>query len=218
MDRKQVPPEERAAISAEISRLLDERDASGRKRWSQASLGTACGGLSQEAIRRAASSPDGVGPAVRSGILKLVGKPIERLIADHVHLAGEAPADGAASVDSVAPAPVARDFGVPTDTLAMAEEAARDLEALDKIDPSRAWEVMRGIRLSKPDASGFYREARRRLGSEDGTVAGPPDAVAEIGRRPGPDSAKERSSSADMFAAQEASEARIGKAIRRQKR
>jgi hypothetical protein len=210
MDRKQVPPEERIVITAEINRLLDERDASGRKRWSQASLGTACGGLSQEAIRRAASSPDGVGPAVRAGILKLVGKPIEQLIVDHVHLAGEASADGAASVDSVAPAPVARDFGMPTDTLAMAEEAARDLETLDKIAPSRAWEVMRGIRLSKPDASGFYREARRRLGSEDGTVSGPADAEAEISWQPGQKPKKPK--------LPEAPSTGLGELIRRQKR
>lgn len=79
LSRKQVPEPERTAISQEIRRLLSERDDDGKRVWSQESLGAAAGGLSQESIRRALK-PSGVGPAVRDGILKVLGVTMDGLL------------------------------------------------------------------------------------------------------------------------------------------
>ena len=71
-DRKSVPIEERFVIASYIRDLLALRDATGRKVWTQQSLGVALNGLSQESIRRALD-PTGVTPAVRDGVLKHTG-------------------------------------------------------------------------------------------------------------------------------------------------
>lgn len=54
----------------------------------------------------------------------------------------------------------------PSDTLEMADLAAKDLTALDSVKPQQAWAVMRSIRLASPSVRAFYVEARRRLGGE----------------------------------------------------
>lgn len=82
MRRKILPDHEQEAIAAEINALLDERDARGARVWTATSLGQACGGLTHEAIRLA-KNPAGVGPAVRDGLLVLLGTTMDQLMAKH---------------------------------------------------------------------------------------------------------------------------------------
>src|SRR5688572_17274908 len=82
-DRKQVPSAERLAVSFEIRQLLNERDEYGRRKWSQARLGEALGGLSQETIRRAVTQA-GVTPAVRDGLLALQKTTMPDLLKKHL--------------------------------------------------------------------------------------------------------------------------------------
>lgn len=91
----------------------------------------------------------------------------------------------AAVAGTAGPQATLLDLGAPHDTLAMAEEAAHDLEVLDKLKPAKAWGLMRGIRLNKPTAQGYYREARRRLERADGSSVGPREHEAELSRVPG---------------------------------
>lgn len=81
-DRKQLPYTERASIAAEINELLEQRDEHDWKRYSQESLGKALGGLSQETIRRS-KDPSNVGPAVKDGLLRLLGTSIEEIVIKH---------------------------------------------------------------------------------------------------------------------------------------
>jgi hypothetical protein len=69
--RKQVDEPTRIAIAKQIRDLLDSRDALGKKRFTQASLGTLLN-VSQEAARRA-REPDGVTPAIVKGMLAHFG-------------------------------------------------------------------------------------------------------------------------------------------------
>lgn len=87
---KQLPEDECVAVSAEIRELLELRDSKGRRLWTQASLGAACG-VSQEAIRKACI-PAGVWPTVRDGILKVTEQSAAALIGKHERLQGELPA------------------------------------------------------------------------------------------------------------------------------
>lgn len=77
--RKQVTPEERAAVSRALTALLDERDEFGRKKWSQQRLGIELGGLSQESVRRALN-PSGVGPAIRDEVARFLELTPEELV------------------------------------------------------------------------------------------------------------------------------------------
>jgi hypothetical protein len=61
---------------------LQEADPKSGKKYSQAGLGTALGGLSQETIRKAAS-PDGASRAVLEGVLRLRGIDGAELLARH---------------------------------------------------------------------------------------------------------------------------------------
>jgi hypothetical protein len=80
--RRGVPEPERLAVAAEIASLLKQRDRMGRRVWTQASIGEACGGLSQQMIF-VAQDPDGVGPNVRDGVLRLTGLSIAQLLRKH---------------------------------------------------------------------------------------------------------------------------------------
>lgn len=82
MRRKVLPDHEQEAIAAEVNSLLAQKDASGARVWTATSLGQACGGLTHEAIRLA-RNPAGVGPAVREGLLLLLGTTMEQLLAKH---------------------------------------------------------------------------------------------------------------------------------------
>jgi hypothetical protein len=81
-DRKQLSYAERASIAAEINQLLEVRDSQGKKKYSQGSLGKALGGLSQETVRRS-KDPSNVGPAVKEGLLRLLGTTIEEVMIKH---------------------------------------------------------------------------------------------------------------------------------------
>jgi len=81
---KQLPEDECMAVSAEIRELLNLRDNKGRRVWTQATLGAACG-VSQEAIRKACI-PSGVWPTVREGILKVTEQSPAALVAKHGRL------------------------------------------------------------------------------------------------------------------------------------
>lgn len=81
-ERKKVPADERAAVAAEIQELLGLRDEYGRRLWSQARLGEALGGLSQETIRRAMTET-GVTAAVRDGLLRHLKTTMPALVAKH---------------------------------------------------------------------------------------------------------------------------------------
>lgn len=61
-----MPETARRLVSAKIAELLDERDAHGKKKLTQARLGQLLG-VSQEAARRA-REPDGVTPAIVNGM------------------------------------------------------------------------------------------------------------------------------------------------------
>ena len=80
--RRCVPEHEREAIALEIRELLKARDATGHRLWTQSSLGEHCGGLPQQMIY-SAQEPDGVGPSVRDGILRLTGLTVEQLLGKH---------------------------------------------------------------------------------------------------------------------------------------
>lgn len=82
MRRKVLPDHEQEAVAAEVNELLAQRDPCGARMWTAASLGQACGGLTHEAIRLA-RSPTGVGPAVREGLLLLLGISMDQLLAKH---------------------------------------------------------------------------------------------------------------------------------------
>ena len=81
-ERKKVPAAERAAVAAEIQELLGLRDEYGRRLWSQARLGEALGGLSQETIRRA-TTETGVTAAVRDGLLRHLKTTMPALLEKH---------------------------------------------------------------------------------------------------------------------------------------
>jgi hypothetical protein len=65
-ERKQVHEKARQMIARKIAELLDERDAHGKKKITQARLGELLG-VSQEAARRA-REPNGVTPAIVNGM------------------------------------------------------------------------------------------------------------------------------------------------------
>lgn len=69
--QKLLDPEECEAVSSAVRQMLAETDASGRRVWSQARLGSLFN-VSQEAVRRA-MDPNGVGPAVRDGVFSAIG-------------------------------------------------------------------------------------------------------------------------------------------------
>lgn len=81
MRRKVLPDHEQEAIAAEVNALLAQRDPNGARMWTATSLGEALG-LTHEAIRLA-RNPAGVGPAVREGLLLLLGTTMEQLMAKH---------------------------------------------------------------------------------------------------------------------------------------
>ncbi|HET9955908.1 MAG TPA: hypothetical protein VFQ61_15465 [Polyangiaceae bacterium] len=82
MREKVLPEAERVAIAAEIRELLALRDQFGRRYWTQASLGEACGGLSQQVIYLA-QQPNRVGPAVRDALLQVLKVPMSQLLEKH---------------------------------------------------------------------------------------------------------------------------------------
>lgn len=75
---KKVPEDERIVIAERVRSLLATETPTGAQKWTQSSLGKACG-VSQETIRRALE-PAGVTPAVRAGILGVTGKSMEELL------------------------------------------------------------------------------------------------------------------------------------------
>lgn len=78
-ERKQVPEEQRVAVTVLLIDLLEQRDEFGRRKWSQERLGAKLGGLSQETIRRALV-PSGVAPAVRDGLLAFLETDVAGLL------------------------------------------------------------------------------------------------------------------------------------------
>jgi hypothetical protein len=187
-----VPEPERRAVAAEVEQLLKQRDHLGRRVWTQASLGERCGGLSQQMIY-AAQAPDGVGPSVRDGILRVTGLSSRELLAKHGVPAGametvrryepsEEPVSPARGGGFAAPLESAR-----TDTDVPVVDLRRVVRALeeDGFEPSQAKlavaELTFGDRaedvasVSALDALELYRRARALL--EEGSEAIP-------GRRP----------------------------------
>lgn len=77
-----LPVFERMAIAAAVRTLLTEYDERERRRWTAASLASACGGISPSTIRRACAA-DGVGPTVRAAILRFTGLSMEQLMQRH---------------------------------------------------------------------------------------------------------------------------------------
>jgi transcriptional regulator with XRE-family HTH domain len=82
---RKVPEDERIIISHRIRNLLFDRDESGKRKWTQASLGAAFG-VSQQTILRSMQNADGVTAAVRDGLLKLLGKTGDELISQHSYI------------------------------------------------------------------------------------------------------------------------------------
>ncbi|HET9955055.1 MAG TPA: hypothetical protein VFQ61_11150 [Polyangiaceae bacterium] len=83
--RRGVPEPERRAVAAEIRALLQAEDETGRRLWTQTSLGERCGGVSQQMIYLA-QEPDGVGPSVRDGLLDFTGMTMHQLLEKHGQL------------------------------------------------------------------------------------------------------------------------------------
>jgi hypothetical protein len=83
MKRHVLPDYERRIIAAEVAHLLTVADGrTGKRQWNTVTLGEACGGLKHETIRLA-RDPEGVGPAVRDGVLALTRTTLEQLARKH---------------------------------------------------------------------------------------------------------------------------------------
>lgn len=158
-DRKQVPEAERVLVASIVHYLTTEQD-DGRKRYSQGALGTALGGLSQEAIRKA-REPDGVTVAIRDRLREFA----QRGTIDDVPGVLQLVASGV------------------KDTLSMADQAAKRLSEERDLKPTLAWRLMRGIRLNAPTIEGFLEEAKRRLKREPDFH---PEESMLLDKRPGP--------------------------------
>lgn len=174
-ERKQVPAHEREAVALEIQELLDERGPDGRRVWSQARLGAALDGLSQETIRRAVHE-SGVTPAVRDGLLKLLRVDIDKLIQKH---------KGRTPKPPVAP-------GSEVDTLAMAREAAEQLAEAYGKSAEEVWpDFLHPFQKYKGEpwsVGGMVREVgkimRQRLGIEPEDARAGADPI--LADEPGP--------------------------------
>jgi len=155
-DRKQVPADQRAAITAEIRRLLSLADARGKPVWSQGRLGAAANGISQETIRKANESPSGVGPAVRDGILKVSGVSMAELLHRHFD----------ALLPTAKPHPARQPPLVTHEELSADDArwfAIRQLVELDGCTPDRAHEIAFSIPMPQGGSWDVYAAARRSL-------------------------------------------------------
>jgi hypothetical protein len=168
LKRRGVPESERRAVAAEIALLLKQRDKMGRRVWTQASIGEACGGLSQQMIF-IAQEPDGVGPNVRDGVLRLTGLSTAQLLKKHGIPAEEPPVARTYERPAAAPAEPERSNPHPGEGMtnlrrviralqddgydaAAVKLAVADLVFGDEITPDPTW-----------DALDVYRRARARL-------------------------------------------------------
>jgi hypothetical protein len=173
-DRKQVPERDREVIAQVVREMLDERDAHGRRKWSQHSLGEAIG-LSQEAVRKAQTSA-GVIPAIRDGIVRLKGKSVEELAHE-------------AKVNESGMIPAATDRRPASTNASLTPEATRWeamrlLVELDGVTPNVAHEIVSALRHEPNDGPlAFYEKARRVLADSPDVKAHPsvpPQARAEF--------------------------------------
>ncbi len=172
MDRKQVPLEEREAVTQALRVLLDDRDSAGKRVWSQASLGKRLGGLSQEAVRKAKDDPSGVGPAVRDGLLNLLGLTARELVES----------SRPRRPPEVARAGHKRGFTVEERRLEDARwDALRVLVDVDGLTPNEAHDLVFSVRPhGDSDRVRVYELARRELRARSVNVEShssvPPDA------------------------------------------
>jgi hypothetical protein len=154
VDRKLVPTAHRVVIAEELRGLLAE-ESNGEKKYTQASLGRALGGISQEAVRKALH-PEGVGPAVRDGLLALLGVTIEELF--------ERRGMTTKTFELT-------EMGRPEtgrretrhDSLECASRAASRLAEDGIVSDDEAWRLMRNLRPEVPTIDGFYRAALDQL-------------------------------------------------------
>lgn len=169
-----MPKEFDPAVSRFVRELLPSRLPVDKSVKEQAGLI----GVSDATLSEVLRDQKGVGRGTLPRFARFLGLSVDELVRKARAAQPQVPAH----------APTAgRDGGeVVVDTLSMAEEAVRDLVEIDRLKEQRAWQLVRGIKLNKPTARGFYREARRRLAAAEGSSKGPRSHEAELDRPPGP--------------------------------
>lgn len=112
-------------------------------------------GVSDATLSDVLNDRKGVGKSALPRFAKALGVSVDELVRR-------------ARSEGYRPAAVERESAA-VDTLAMATEAVEDLVELDGVKKTRAWEIVRDIKLNKPSSRGYYREARRRLEGKEGS-------------------------------------------------